>query len=106
MRTMAKQAQTMERSVEERIASLRSDVEHVQADVTELKAAVHRLDQKIDGVDQRLSAKIDGLKDFLSDLRLAMEKSFSRLRLWALTLYIALAVGLLGVMAKGFGWIK
>lgn len=103
---MAKQAQTMERSVEERIASLHSDVEHVQADVTELKAGVYRLDQKIDGVDQRLSAKIDGLKDSLLDLRLAMEKSFSRLRLWALTLYFALAVGLLGVMAKGFGWIK
>jgi phage shock protein A len=106
MGSMAKPAQTMETTVEERIASLESHVQHIQADVTEVKASIQRLDQKIDAVDQRLSAKIDTVKDSVAEFRLATEKSFSRLSLWALMLYIALAVALLGVMAKGFGWIR
>ena len=71
-----------------------------------IDAVDQRLSAKIDAVDQRLSAKIDTLKDCVAEFRLATEKSFSRLSLWALMLYIALAVTLLGVMAKGFGWIK
>jgi predicted nucleic acid-binding Zn-ribbon protein len=84
---MAMHAERLERTVEERIARLESHVEHIQTDVTQMKADIRRLDHS------------------LSELRLAMEKSFSRLTLWGLMLYVALAASLLGVMAKGFGWI-
>jgi phage shock protein A len=99
-------AAKLERSMEERVTRLESHYEHIQADVADVKADIRRLDQKIDG-------KFDSLKDSVSELRLAteksfnnMERSFHKLTLWGLTLYLALASSLLGVMAKGFGWIK
>jgi uncharacterized coiled-coil protein SlyX len=91
--------------MEERITRLECHVEHIQADITGLKVDVHRLDEKIDRLDAKFDQKCDSLKDSVSELRLSMEKSFSKLTLWGLTLYIALAASLLGVMAKGFGWI-
>jgi uncharacterized coiled-coil protein SlyX len=103
---MAMYAASSERSMEERITRLESNVEHIQADVAELKAGVRRLDQKIDRLDDKLDDKFGSLKDCVSELRLSMERSFHKLTLWGLTLYLALASGLLGVMAKGFGWIK
>jgi peptidoglycan hydrolase CwlO-like protein len=63
------------------------------------------LDQKIDRTRGELDQKLESLKDSQSELRLSMERSFARITLWGLTLYVALAASLLGVMAKGFGWI-
>jgi uncharacterized coiled-coil protein SlyX len=85
---MATQSVHLERTVEARIARLESHVEHIQSDITEIKSDVLRLDQKLD-------QKFDSLRD-----------SLTKLTVWALTLYCALAASLLGVMAKGFGWIK
>lgn len=59
-----------------RIAKLESHVEHIRSDVADIKH------------EQRT------LRSGLTD----MSK-------WALGLYIVLASGLLGVMAKGFGWL-
>jgi predicted nuclease with TOPRIM domain len=92
---MTMHAARSERSMEERATRLESHFEHIQTDVTEMKADIRRLDQKF-----------DSLKDSVSELRLSMERSFHKFTLWGLTLYFALATSLLGVMAKGFGWIK
>jgi uncharacterized coiled-coil protein SlyX len=53
--------------VEERLARLESNVEHIQSDVSEMKIDIRRLNDKIDGLDQRLCAKIDGGDQKLSD---------------------------------------
>jgi hypothetical protein len=106
---MAMSAQRVEQPVEERIARLESHVEHIQSDVTEIKGDIRRLDQKFEGKLERLEGKIEQrfetLDNTLVEFRLATEQSFSKLRIWGLSLYIAQATVLLGVMAKGFGWI-
>jgi hypothetical protein len=91
--------------MEARIARLESDVAHLRSDVADIKTDVRtlrdkmdgvgvRLDVKIDGLATRLDAKIDGLKDFI----VATHR-------WAIVLYIALAAGTFGTMARAFGWI-
>ena len=113
-------------SVEERLARLQSNVEHIQSDVSEMKVDIRRLNDKFDGMDQRLCAKIDGvdqklsakidaidqkftakfdsLKDQISGLALTMEKSHSQLRVWAMTFYIGMAGGLLTFLAHSLHW--
>ena len=80
--------------IEARIARLESDVGHVRADVAEIKTDVRdlraRMDTKFDG----LAAKLDRLNDGISTAKIS-----------GLLLYFALAGTLLGVMARGFGWI-
>ena len=69
--------------MEARIAKLESDVGHIKSDILEIKT------------DIRASrTSLDSVKD-----------SISGAKTWALLLYIALAASLLGVMAKGFGWL-
>jgi len=66
-------------------------------------------DRRIDSVEEKIDSveeKIVAVKDSVFESRLAMERSFSKLTLWGLTLYVALAASMLGVMAKGFGWIR
>jgi hypothetical protein len=112
--------------VEERLARLESSVEHIQSDVSEMKVDIRRLNDKIDGVDQKLcvkidsldqrlcakidggdqklSDKIDSLKDQVSGLALTMEKSNSQLRIWAMTFYISGAGALLTFLAHSLHW--
>ena len=99
--------------MEERVTRLESHFEHIQDDIAELKVDIRRLDQKIDQkfeiIDrkfEKVDQRFDSLKDSVAELSLTTERSFHKLMLWGLTLYLALASGLLGVMAKGFGWIK
>jgi predicted nucleic acid-binding Zn-ribbon protein len=85
--------------VEDRVARLEVNVEHIQKDVSEMKVDIRRLNDKIDGidekltakidavdekltakidgVDQRLTGKIDSLKDTLTMLAINMEKGFA-----------------------------
>lgn len=62
--------------METRIARLESHMEHIRGDITELKHSGHELRRSL--------------------------HSWSK---WALALYMGLAAGLLGTMAKGFGWL-
>jgi hypothetical protein len=73
--------------LEARIARLQSDVAHLRTDVSDIKADLRT---RFDRVDTR----IDGLTD-----------AVWRAQTWALLLYIALAAGIFGTMARGFGWI-
>ena len=62
----------------------------MRTDVADIKLDVRSLRDKLDAV----SAKIESVKD-----------SIAKAQIWALMLYIALAAGLLSVLARGFGWI-
>jgi hypothetical protein len=73
--------------MEARIARLESDVAHMRADVADIKADLRTVRDKLD-------SKFDGLKDELVRAQVRM-----------LLLYITFAGGMLGVMARGFGWI-
>jgi predicted RNase H-like nuclease (RuvC/YqgF family) len=116
----------METPLEERVARLETNVEHIQKDVSEMKIDIRRLGDKIDGVDQKLSAKIDGVdqklsvridsvKDLVTALAINMEKRFTDIeksfaalnaarafdRVW----WLLMSAALLGVMARAFKWI-
>jgi chromosome segregation ATPase len=56
----------METPLEERVARLEANVEHIQKDVSDMKIDIRRLGDKIESVDQKLSAKIDGIDQKLS----------------------------------------
>lgn len=70
--------------MEARVARLESDVEHVKKDVADIKLDIREMRQEIGSLRKELhSAKI-----------------------WALILGGSAYASMLGVMAKGFGWIK
>jgi t-SNARE complex subunit (syntaxin) len=105
----------METPVEERVARLEANVDHIQKDVADTRIDIRRLNDKIDSVDQKLSAKIDGVKDSVTALAINMEKSFANVekaiaalhsarafdRVW----WLLMSGALLGVMARAFKWI-
>jgi hypothetical protein len=87
----------LETPLEERVARLEANVEHIQKDVSDMKIDIRRLDDKIDGV-----------KDAVTALALNMEKSFAALhaarafdRVW----WLLMSGALLGVMARAFKWL-
>ncbi len=55
-----------EASLEECVARLEANVEHIQKDVSDMKIDIRRLGDKIDSVDQKLSAKIDSVDQKLA----------------------------------------
>ena len=116
----------METPLEERVARLEANVEHIQKDVSDMKIDIRRLGDKIDSVDQKLSAKIDGVdqklsaktesvKDLVTALAINMEKQFANVeksfgvlhtarafdRVW----WLLMSAALLGLMARAFKWI-
>ncbi|MEA3179536.1 MAG: hypothetical protein QOI59_3059 [Gammaproteobacteria bacterium] len=56
----------LETPLEERVARLEVNVEHIQKDVSDMKIDIRRLGEKIDAVDQKLTAKIDAVDQKLS----------------------------------------
>ena len=52
--------------LEDRVARLEVNVEHIQKDVSEIKVDVRRLNDKIDAVDNKLTAKIDAVEEKLT----------------------------------------
>ena len=84
--------------IDARIARLESDVAHLRSDVsdikTDLRARFDRVDTRIDRLESKLDTKLG-----------ALTQAISRSQIWALMLYLALAAGMFGTMARGFGWI-
>jgi hypothetical protein len=80
--------------VEEHLARLEANVEHIQSDVSEMKGDIRRLNDKVDGV-----------KDSVAALTVTIQKTVTKLILWAITFYIGGIAGLLTVMAHGFHWL-
>jgi hypothetical protein len=66
---------------------LESDVAHVRTDVGDIKADLRT---RFDRVDTSMDALV---------------QTVWRAQISALLLYIALAAGLLGTLARGFGWL-
>jgi SMC interacting uncharacterized protein involved in chromosome segregation len=68
METMAIPALKIEPEapLEERVARLEVNVEHIQKDVSDMKVDIRRLGDKIDSVDQKLTAKIDDAEQRLT----------------------------------------
>ena len=85
---------SMEALMEARIARLEADVAHLRADVADIKVDLRARFDKVDARIDRMDAKVDAVKDSLLSAKV-----------WALVLYFALAGSMLGVMARGFGWI-
>ena len=77
--------------MEARIARLESDVAHVRSDVADVKIDVRALRDRMDTRIDRLESKLDA--------------KFDSAFVWGISLYVALAAGLLGAMASGFGWL-
>jgi hypothetical protein len=63
------------------------DVAHLRSDVAEIKTGVHALRERMDTRMDRLESKFDA--------------KFA----WALSVGIASVAGILGAMARGFGWL-
>jgi prefoldin subunit 5 len=75
---------TGEGRLEAQVAKLEANVEHIQSDITDIKTDIREL---------------------RGDIKKLFEKLESA-QIRALLLYIAQCSVLLGVMAKGFGWLK
>jgi len=87
--------------VEARIAHLESDVSHLRADVADIKLDLRAMrDQMYDRAD-RQDAKIDGLKDETSSVRMEIASA----KYWGLALAMTITGVMLTVMARGFGWL-
>ena len=80
--------------MEARIARLEADVAHLCTDVADIKVDLRARFDKVDARMDRLDVKMDAVKDAVASAKV-----------WALVLYFALAGSVLGVMARGFGWI-
>lgn len=91
--------------MEARIARLEADVGHIRTDMADVKTDVRRLDSKIDTVNTALTAKIDQVYATLLGRTDDLKDSLASAKVWALVLYIALAGGLFGTLARGFGWL-
>jgi uncharacterized coiled-coil protein SlyX len=76
-----------EKSMEARIARLESDVAHLRSDAAEIKTGVHGLRERMDTRMDRLESKFDAKFPL------------------ALSVGIASVAGILGAMARGFGWL-
>lgn len=84
----------VESTMEQRVATLEANVEHIRSDISEMKGDIRRLDSKIDSVKDSLMA---ALTAFQAETRENRWKD----KFW----WIAIALSLLGVMAKGFRWV-
>ena len=91
---LSTQHREQEAAVEERVARLETHVEHIRGDLSDVKMQVRELGRDLRDLDRKVDS-----------FRLVFEQSLFKATVWALSLYFALAATLLGVMAKGFGWI-
>jgi len=102
---MAAAAVTADQALESRVARLESDVAHIRADIAEMKVDIR-------GLNTRLPAEIAALRTEAHELGTSVRAEIARLdrdltrglasnRIWMLLQSAAL----LGVMARGFGWL-
>jgi phage shock protein A len=98
----------VENPMEERVARLEVKVDHIQSDVSELKTDVRRLDEKIDKVEQKFTAKIDAMDqkftakiDTILEMIVDLKVGRALDRVW----WLLMSAALLGVMARAFKWI-
>ena len=91
--------------MEARIARIESDVAHLRTDLAEFKADVRTRLERADARMDRLEVKLDAFKDETHADFTALKDRIASAEVRTLLLHFTLTVGLLGVMARGFGWI-
>jgi uncharacterized coiled-coil protein SlyX len=113
----------IEDSVEERLALLESDLAHVRSDIGDMKLDIREMRAAIAALRDELRASISKLRDEMhaadgallqaitewrGEMRTALasqskviEHSTRVSQIWT----VMVAAALLGVMARGFGWI-
>jgi hypothetical protein len=73
--------------------------------VADIKVDIRTLRDKIDAMGERFDAKFDALTRRFDTKLGALKDSIAGAKVWPLILYFALAGSMLGVMARGFGWV-
>jgi hypothetical protein len=91
--------------MEARIARIESDVAHLRTDVAEFKTEVRTRLDRMDSRMDRLEAKLDAFKDETHAGFAALKDRIAAAEVRTLLLHFTLTAGMLGVMARGFGWI-
>jgi len=104
--------------MEARIARLESDVSHLRSDVAEIKTDVRalrdRMDTRIDRIESKLDsfattfatkADFDRFAEQADKKSASLEAKLDKGFFWLLSLQLGIAAGMLGAMARGFGWI-
>ena len=123
-----------EQTVEERVAVLEANIGHIRLDIADMKTDLRRLNDKMDAVDQKLTAKIDGVEQKLAakidgveqkltakidgveqkltakieEVDRRLSESFGDLRVGRAldrVWWLLMLGALLAVMARGFKWI-
>jgi len=84
----------MDYSIESRVARIESDVAHLCTQVADIQTDMRLLRDKLDALSDRMN------KEFAS-----LRESIASAKVWGFGLALTIAAGLLGAMARGFGWI-
>jgi len=84
----------MDYSLESRVARIESDVAHLCTQVADIKTDLRSLRDKLDRLGDRMN------KEFAS-----LRESIAGAKVWGFGLALTIGAGLLGAMARGFGWI-
>jgi len=84
----------MDYSLESRVARIESDVAHLCTQVADIKTDLRSLRDKLDGLTDTMN------KEFAS-----LRESIAAAKVWGFGLALTIAAGLLGTLARGFGWI-
>ena len=102
---------------ETNMADVKSDVRSLRDKMDVMNSKVSertdnfgaQLTSRIDAMSAQLNDKIDRLNTSLTaELNTKIDSvkdSIAAAKIWALILYMALAGGMFGTMARGFGWI-
>ena len=91
----------MDYPMEARIARLESDVAHLRTDVAEIKTDLRSLRDKMDALRESIGHELTGLRGSVGSLR----EDVVAVKVWGLGLGFTIAAGVLGTMARAFGWI-
>jgi hypothetical protein len=90
------------------LGEMRSDIRHLQSDVTDIKADLRircdKIDERFEKVDARFG-KVDERFESLHKEISGIRELLASAKVWAITLYMALAGTMLYVMVRGFKWL-
>ena len=91
--------------IEADVAHLQTNVAHLRTDFADFKADVRTRFDRVDARMDRLEAKLEAFKDDTHANFTALKDRIASAEVRTLLLHFTLTAGLLGVMARGFGWI-
>ncbi|HEX7237787.1 MAG TPA: hypothetical protein VF405_12545 [Gammaproteobacteria bacterium] len=95
------------------IAGTRSDLATVkgalETDIASVKGALETNSASAKGdittVRSELAAAVASLKGEIATFKSEVTAAIASVKVWAVLLYLALAAGMFGTMARGFGWL-